>query len=397
MSFTEQRFMPGPRGPIAYEHLHRYAIAARFSAGKRILDIACGEGYGSALLARSAQHVVGVDANADAVEHARRSYYYANLRFVTGSCTEIPLGDASVDVVASFETIEHVDEHEKMLDELRRVLVPGGTLILSSPNRLIASDLSGFRNAYDVRELYFAELRDLLARRFRHVTVYGQRLGASSIVHPLSGAASEDAAWYNGGFDAVGSGLPVLGNPVYFVAICSDEQVACDLSSAYLDPADDLIERIEAELTALRGQVAAIGAAPAPLALPRPDESDRSAAGGENARVAELETRLAEEAESLRSANEELQRVRAALGEERTRSARLVLQLAELRAAHGATSEREPHAETGELQSLREHLAACTAALQRAQADSRTLREVLSSRSWKLTTPLRRAASLLRR
>ena len=74
ITFTGERFVPGCAGEIAYEHWHRYAFARQFVAGKRVLDAACGEGYGSALLASVAASVVGVDIDAPAVAHAAERY-----------------------------------------------------------------------------------------------------------------------------------------------------------------------------------------------------------------------------------------------------------------------------------------------------------------------------------
>src|SRR5436190_10605249 len=97
--FTGERFLPSCSGEIAYEHWHRYAFARRFVAGKRVLDVACGEGYGSALLAQVAATVTGIDIDAAAVAHARESYAaLTNLRFNEGSAATLPLLDGSVDV-----------------------------------------------------------------------------------------------------------------------------------------------------------------------------------------------------------------------------------------------------------------------------------------------------------
>src|ERR1044071_10112905 len=91
LTFTGERFLPEVSGAIHYEHWHRYAAVAPVAAGKRVLDAACGEGYGSFLLAQSAAAVTGVDLSDDAITHAVQRYPGANLRFVTGSVTKLPL------------------------------------------------------------------------------------------------------------------------------------------------------------------------------------------------------------------------------------------------------------------------------------------------------------------
>jgi ubiquinone/menaquinone biosynthesis C-methylase UbiE len=99
LAFTGERFVPGAKGEIWIEHWHRYHFAARWCQGKRVLDVACGEGYGTALLARRAAHVTGADISAEAIAHARSRYgSLANAEFLEASCTALPLDDASVDV-----------------------------------------------------------------------------------------------------------------------------------------------------------------------------------------------------------------------------------------------------------------------------------------------------------
>src|SRR5690242_564830 len=116
MEFTGERFVPTETGEIRHEHLHRYAWCSRLVAGKDVLDIACGEGYGSAMLARHARSVTGVDIAQSAVQHAAERYGGTpGLQFTCGDAAQIPLGDQSVDVVVSFETIEHHDRHREML------------------------------------------------------------------------------------------------------------------------------------------------------------------------------------------------------------------------------------------------------------------------------------------
>ena len=97
-------------------------------------------------MAGVAAHVVGVDIVPEVLEHARRRYRRPHLRFVAGSCTAIPLASQCVDVVVSFETLEHHDQHDAMMREVKRVLTPGGLLIISSPDRREYSDIPGYKN-----------------------------------------------------------------------------------------------------------------------------------------------------------------------------------------------------------------------------------------------------------
>ena len=93
LPFTGERFVPGTKGEIWIEHWHRYHFAARWAAGKRVLDVACGEGYGSAFLARSAAYVAGVDVSPQAIAHAERTYAKPGVvEFVQASCTRLPCG-----------------------------------------------------------------------------------------------------------------------------------------------------------------------------------------------------------------------------------------------------------------------------------------------------------------
>jgi SAM-dependent methyltransferase len=169
LEFTGERYVPGTAGEIAHEHWHRYAFARDLVAGRRVLDVACGEGYGSALLGAFAAHVTGVDIDADTLGHARAAYAdRSNVRFIEGSAGALPLGDASVDVVVSFETIEHLEaaDQPRMLAEFARVLTADGVLILSSPNRPEYSEARNYVNPFHLHELDRDELALLLAPHF---------------------------------------------------------------------------------------------------------------------------------------------------------------------------------------------------------------------------------------
>jgi ubiquinone/menaquinone biosynthesis C-methylase UbiE len=246
MSFTGERYVPELRGQIYYEHFHRYAMVLELARDKDVLDIACGEGYGTAALALVAKTAVGVDLDPESVHHAAVRYTGMNVAFRAGDCTQIPAADASFDLVVSFETIEHLAEQERMLVELRRVLRPDGLLVISSPNKLVYSDARGVKNPFHKRELYFHEFRDMLRSFFPMVRMFGQRIFAASAVHPLRGAADE-TRWLGPSVVAEGA-LGALPDPEYFVAICgrSEDSTLPDLCSVYLDPRDELLADIRA-------------------------------------------------------------------------------------------------------------------------------------------------------
>ncbi|HEX4998097.1 MAG TPA: class I SAM-dependent methyltransferase, partial [Terriglobia bacterium] len=180
MDFTGERYVPTMEGPLKYEHVHRYVLASAFAGGRTVLDLACGEGYGAAILASTGQVVVGVDADAEIVAHAADTYEADNLHFLVGACEAVPIADATFDLVTSFETIEHHDRHDEMLGEIKRLLKPGGVLIISSPSKVSYSDESGYVNPYHVRELYYEEFRRLLKKHFRNLRFFGQKFGSGS-------------------------------------------------------------------------------------------------------------------------------------------------------------------------------------------------------------------------
>lgn len=191
MEFTGERYVPSEHGEIRQEHLHRYAWCLSLVKDRKVLDIASGEGYGSALLATVASSVLGVDISSEAVEHASSTYAHVpNARFIQGSAARIPAEDGTFDVVVSFETIEHHDQHEEMLSELRRVLKRGGLLVLSSPNKRVYSDEAGYHNEFHVKELYFDELDVLVRRHFDQVLYFGQRMSTGSLIAPLNRSGS---------------------------------------------------------------------------------------------------------------------------------------------------------------------------------------------------------------
>lgn len=165
-----------------FEHWHRYQFVEPLVKGLRVLDVACGEGYGSDRLAASALEVGGVDVSEAAIAHASAQYARPNLSFRVGSCIALPVADSCIDALISFETLEHIDAHDAFMREIRRVLSPKGWALISTPNKAEYSDARAYRNEFHVKELYRNEFEDLLKSQFSNVLWLTQRNGFHSII-----------------------------------------------------------------------------------------------------------------------------------------------------------------------------------------------------------------------
>jgi glycosyltransferase involved in cell wall biosynthesis/SAM-dependent methyltransferase len=221
LPWTGERLVPAVRGAVALEHLHRYAIATTLVAGLDVLDIASGEGYGSQLLALRARSVVGVDIAPEAVRHAQGKYPRANLSFLEGSCTVIPLPDASVDVVVSFETIEHIQEHEQFMAEVVRVLRKGGKLLISTPQCSSDDVAVASANPFHQRELTRAEFETLLRSHFVHVDLLGQRVAHASVILANDAGEPRKRGVFTGDFGTIEFSEDPP-SPTFVFALCSD-------------------------------------------------------------------------------------------------------------------------------------------------------------------------------
>ncbi|WIX33794.1 glycoside hydrolase family 99-like domain-containing protein [Salinicola sp. JS01] len=295
---TGERFLPEFDGGIVAEHQHRYRLAQRLVEGKDVLDIACGEGYGAHLLAERAARVTGVDIDTDTVAHARAAYPADNLEFLAGDCAEIPLADASVDVVVSFETIEHHDRHREMLAEIRRVLRPGGLLIISSPDHHEYSVARDFDNPYHVRELSRDEFDGLLGEYFAHHALFGQRVVYGSLVVPESREPTAMVTYGGESSDHTSAaGISGLGDPMYWIALASDADLPALPTSCYrqgIEHADAVLERQRA-LEAAQGEL----------------ERCQAAVAERDARIAQMDDAIAGQTQALETRDAERERVAA--------------------------------------------------------------------------------------
>ena len=173
------------------EHWNRYLSVLEFCRGKDVLDAACGTGYGSSLLAREARSVIGLDISNDVIQKASVEYPRTNLKFRVGNVTEMPLPESSIDVVLSFETIEHIpfESQRAFLKEVKRVLRPNGFFIVSTPcHEKSAENVHG--NPFHLGEMELPVFKKILSQEFPCVEIYTQRIALSSSI--LAGSTSPD-------------------------------------------------------------------------------------------------------------------------------------------------------------------------------------------------------------
>ena len=218
-NWTGERLETFINNQHAIEHLHRYAIALGLCSEKVVLDIACGEGYGSNLLSHNATKVYGVDIDGESINAAKKKYLKANIEFLQGSTSKIPLEENSVDVVVSFETLEHHDEHIQMMLEVKRVLKSDGMFIISTPDKKYYSDEINYKNPFHLKELYFQDFKNLLSENFKYCSFFYQNMFSGSLVIPEKNV---DGVKFFGGNYASITEEPSF-KSIYLMCIASDK------------------------------------------------------------------------------------------------------------------------------------------------------------------------------
>ena len=174
LALTGERTLPDvPEENYWYRrHLAVYEWIAARCEGLDVVDMACGEGYGTAVLGRRAASVTGVDANPEAHEHARLKYSREGVRFERDMVERYA---EPCDAVVFLQTIEHVHEPERVLEHFRSMLRPGGTAYVSTPNLLTLAPEGAEKsdNPWHLREYRAEEFRELCASVFDHVELFG--------------------------------------------------------------------------------------------------------------------------------------------------------------------------------------------------------------------------------
>jgi 2-polyprenyl-3-methyl-5-hydroxy-6-metoxy-1,4-benzoquinol methylase len=216
-----ERFVPAAHAEMSFapEHLARYRWAAEVVGEREVLDAGCGVGWGTATLAAASARVTGVDVAPIAVEEARRGYG-AQAEFAVADLLELPFEDGRFDAAVCFEAIEHVADPGRALDELRRVLKPGGLLLISTPNK----DIYPAGNPFHVHEFTREEFREALAARFSSVALYGQQTYRASLLASEAVSEMDDPRGRIEANVAKTVGAPA-GNELYMVAAASDSEL----------------------------------------------------------------------------------------------------------------------------------------------------------------------------
>lgn len=187
MKFTGERYIPNQRDgsdEISDNHLNRYYSISDLVKGACVLDAACGVGYGTQIISKSAKKVYGVDLDPETIDYAVKNYNEENITFEVSSVTKLPYEDDFFDVIISFETIEHIDSESQKstLNEIKRVLKKDGILIMSTPDKAIYSDARNYVNKYHVKEFYPDEYQRFLNTKFDFVRFFYQRNEYCSII-----------------------------------------------------------------------------------------------------------------------------------------------------------------------------------------------------------------------
>jgi SAM-dependent methyltransferase len=249
--FTGERVIPGQvNDELWSEHVARYALAARFAQARRVLDLGCGAGYGTADLARVASSAVGVDIAPEAIEYAGRNFPAA--RFLECSAADVPFPPASFDLVTAFEVIEHLRDWRALLAEARRVLDPTGLLIVSTPNTRYYAEARAKSgpNPFHEHEFEFREFRTALGEFFPHVQILFQDRIEAFAFYDGSPTPRTEADL------ARPSGDPETAN--FFIGFCSSAPLPHLPSFLYAPRAANLLREREEHIRLLEQELAQV-------------------------------------------------------------------------------------------------------------------------------------------
>jgi len=161
------------------EHISRYNFVKNFLRGKKILDIACGVGYGSKILHDAGSYeIYGCDISRESIKYAKNNFGNKNTNFLLMDAAGIGFKDKSFDCIISLETIEHIQNYQTVFKEFYRLLKKDGILIISTPNK---NRFNRPKNPFHYKEFSKNELIKFLNEYFSNVILYSQLLYTKSI------------------------------------------------------------------------------------------------------------------------------------------------------------------------------------------------------------------------
>lgn len=248
--FTGERVIPGQvDADLWNEHMSRYAFAAEAARERLVLDIACGAGYGTAALRSHARCVIGIDISSEAVAFAHQNYSRPGIGWAQASATSLPFRSRSFDLVAAFEVIEHLVDWQALLSEAARVLAPGGTFIVSTPNKSFYAESRGEAgpNPFHEHEFEFDEFRAALEAAFPFVAIFTQD-HAEAIVFRETRAGNTGRVL----FENTDSGATEAS---FFVAVCSHQPLIDRTSFTYVPRAANVLRERQRHIVRLQGEL----------------------------------------------------------------------------------------------------------------------------------------------
>jgi SAM-dependent methyltransferase len=250
--FTGERVIPGLVEPSLWnEHVSRYSFAATLAAGKRVLDVGCGTGYGAASLAVTAAHTVGFDISPEAVEYAAQNYG-DKVEFIVGSAENFPASLGAFGLITAFEVIEHLADWPRLLSEANRVLADDGLFLVSTPNKTYYAEARKREgpNPFHVHEFEYEEFRESLKAWFPHVRILAQnRVEAFSFFGeespPIGTATFAEAADH-------------VADAHFYIAICGRQLVPA-LSYVYVPREGNMLREREQYIHSLQEELKTLG------------------------------------------------------------------------------------------------------------------------------------------
>lgn len=229
------------------EHLHRYAITFDFIKNKKVLDIACGEGYGCYLMSKMASHITGIDIDYQTINKAKDKYNITNIDFLQGDIFKIPANKQSFDVITCFETLEHTDNHDAVLKELKRVLKPSGLLFISTPDKKNYSEKRNYSNPFHKKELYFEQFKLLVEQYFTNTSFFFQISSAESLIIPENRKPIEQG--FVGDYNGIS---PCTSNSAMYIIAIASEIFLPDIKSSFFQNTKSNSELLEEEKVMLK-------------------------------------------------------------------------------------------------------------------------------------------------